>query len=130
MVAGAGDRPAALKFGVVHHLPGRLRLRSASLKADACGSDEAQRHLARIRGVASVTANPSTGSLLVEYDTAVLRPGEVIDLLASHRYLREAPERDPEPGAGWSDHLANAVKDWLIVALADRFTLAMIGLLA
>ena len=32
IVAGAGDRPAALEFDLVHHLPGRLRLRSAVLK--------------------------------------------------------------------------------------------------
>ena len=33
ILAGAWDSPAALEFYLVHHLPGRLRLRSAVLKA-------------------------------------------------------------------------------------------------
>jgi copper chaperone CopZ len=130
IVAGTGDRPAALKFDVVHHLPGRLRLRTASLKGDARGSDKARRYLARIEGVTSVTANPGTGSLLVEYDTAVLRPADVVGVLVSHGDISAAPAKSAESGAGWSDHLANAVKDWMIDALADRLAMAMIGLLA
>ena len=53
ILAGAWDSPAALEFYLVHlhHLPGRLRLRSAVLKGNALASEEARRHLAHIDGV-------------------------------------------------------------------------------
>ena len=51
ILAGAWESPAALEFYLVHHLPGRLRLRSAVLKGNALASEEARRHLARIDGV-------------------------------------------------------------------------------
>jgi hypothetical protein len=50
IVAGTGDCPAARNIEIAHHLPGRLRLRSPSLKGDARAGEKAQRHLARIEG--------------------------------------------------------------------------------
>lgn len=51
IVAGAGDRPATLEFDLAHHVPGRLRLRSATLKGSASACERARRHLAQIGGV-------------------------------------------------------------------------------
>ena len=48
IVAGAGDRLAALEFDLAHHVPGRLRLRSAALKGKVRASEQARRHLAQI----------------------------------------------------------------------------------
>ena len=133
-VLGAGDRPAIGTLELVHHVPGRLRLRSASLKGDARAGKEAGRRLAAIRGVTSVTANPCTGSLLLEYDTTVLPPRDIIGVLASHGYVPAAAKDCIDPGidpwAGWADPLAGAVKDWVIGAVADRLALALIGALA
>jgi hypothetical protein len=68
IVTGAGESPATFEFDIAHHVPGRLRLRSAALKRNVCASEEARRHLAQIEGVTSVRANPATGSVLLEYD--------------------------------------------------------------
>jgi hypothetical protein len=35
-------------------------------------------------------------------------------------------EKDVKATAGWADHLASAVKDWVIGAVADRFALVLI----
>ena len=135
VVARAGDGLPALKAPVlkvdaVHHLPGRLRLRSTSLKGHARAMEEARGHLAQIEGVASVRANPCTGSLLLEYDPAVAAPANLIDLLAARGYTAGAVEECAEPDSGWADPLASAIKDWAINALTDRLALAMMGLLA
>jgi hypothetical protein len=45
-VVEAGDHPSTLYVDVAHHLPGRLRLRSALLKCNARAAEETQRHLA------------------------------------------------------------------------------------
>jgi copper chaperone CopZ len=130
IVAGAGDRPAALQFDLAHHLPGRLRLRSAVLKGNALASEEARRHLAQIDGVTSAQANPSTGSVLLEYDPNVISPSNVSDVLATHGYALGPTEAETEAGAGWADKLARAAWDWAINALAERLALAMISALA
>jgi hypothetical protein len=67
---------------------------------------------------------------LVEYDTTVLPPNDIIDVLASHGYMPAAADEGIDPGAGWADRLAGAVKDWKIGAIADRLALALIGALA
>jgi hypothetical protein len=130
IAAGAGDRLALVKFDLVHHVPGRLRLRSASLRGDGRGSERARHDLASVEGVISVAANPCTGSLLVEYDIAVLRPDKIIDVLTSRGYNAATAEERDEPGAGWAERLAGAVKDWMIGAVADRLALALIAALA
>jgi hypothetical protein len=129
-VAGAGACPAHIKFDLVHHVPGRLRLRSALLRGDVNRSELARRDLAAVEGVTSVAANPCTGSLLVEYDTAVMPPDKIIDVLTSRGYNAATAEERDEPRAGWADHLAGAVKDWVIGAVADRLALALIAALA
>jgi uncharacterized lipoprotein YmbA len=130
IAAAAGNRPAAFEFGLAHHVPGRLRLRSAALKGNASASEQARHQLAQIRGVTATRANPTTGSVLLEYDPSVLSEGRVIDLLAAQGYVLRATEVEPEAGSGWADRMASAVRDWVINALAERLALAVITALA
>jgi copper chaperone CopZ len=130
IVAGAGDRPAALEFDLVHHLPGRLRLRSAVLKGNTFASEEARRHLAQIDGVTSVRANPATGSVLLEYDPNVLSPDKATEVLAAHGCALRATEARTETGGKRADQLASAAMNWAINAIAERLAMAMITALA
>ena len=128
IVAGAGDCPAARNIEIAHHVPGRLRLRSPSLKGDIRAGEEAQRHLAQIEGVTSVTVNTAAGSLLLQYDPAVLAPERVIDVLAAHGCAPAATEEDAGPR--WINQFASTITNWAIEALAERVVLALIGALA
>jgi hypothetical protein len=130
IVAGVGARPTALEVDLTHHLPGRLRVRSALLKGNARAAEETQRHLGEISGVKSTSANPLTGSVLLEYDPELILPSKVADVLASHGYVVRATEQDAEAGAGWADKLASAIKDWVIEALTERLALAVISAMA
>jgi copper chaperone CopZ len=100
------------------------------LKGNVLASEEARRHLAQIDGVTSARANPSTGSILLEYDPNVISPSNVSNALATHGYALGATEAETEAGAGWADKLASAARDWAINALAERLALAMISALA
>jgi Heavy metal associated domain 2 len=128
IVAGAADCPAARNIEIAHHVPGRVRLRSPSLKGDVRAGEEAQRHLAQIEGVTSVTVNPWAGSLLLRYDPVVLLPEKVIEVLSAHGYFPAAAEEGAGPR--WANQLANAVTNWVIEALTERLVLALIGALA
>jgi copper chaperone CopZ len=129
-VAEVANRASAPQINLVHHVPGRLRFRSAALKGDARVGEVARARLSRIDGVTSVAANPITGSLLVEYNPATLAPADVVDALANHGYVAAAEEQSLEGGGGWADRLANAVGGWIIDVLAERLVLIMIGALA
>jgi hypothetical protein len=130
-IAGmAGDCPAAFEFALAHHVPGRLRLRSAAPKGNACASEQARHQLEQIPGVTATSANPITGSVLLEYDPCVLSPGRVIDLLAAHGYVLPAAEVEAETASGWADKLASTAMDWVINAVVERLALAVIAALA
>lgn len=54
----------------VHHLPGRLRIRVAAIKGNTTRARGLESILQAKEGVATVEANPLTGSVLIHYDPA------------------------------------------------------------
>jgi hypothetical protein len=123
----AAPRPA-LKVDLMHHLPGRLRLRSPALKGNSLASEEARANLAAINGVTSAAANPTTGSLLLQYDPATVAPERIIHVLAAHGFV--TAEQSTAREGSWTNRLATAAEGWILDALAERLVLAMIGALA
>ena len=69
--------------------------------------------------------NPSTGSVLLEYDPNVISPSSVSDVLATHGYALGATVAETGAAAGWADKLMSAARTWVINALAERLALAM-----
>lgn len=65
----------------IHHVPGRLRIRSQSLR---CRSDKAlaaQNRLVSMDGVQSVRINPRAGSITILYDANALRQADLLSAL-------------------------------------------------
>ena len=125
-VVRRGARVSAPEIEIVHRLPGRLRIRAGWLKGNAGAGQEAQRRLADITGVKAVTANASTGSLLVDYDPATVSPGKIIDALGASGCNVPAA-KSVESSRGWVDELANSISQWLVQAAAERLLLTVIG---
>lgn len=71
----------------VHHTPGRLRIKHPQLKASAAYSDRCQAYARSIHGVRSAQVTAATGSLLIEYDPAVLNADALVALLNMPRSL-------------------------------------------
>lgn len=66
----------------LHHVPGRIRIKCATLKGPdrrICGIEG---RLASQPGVRAVTGNALTGSIVVNYDQKITRAGKIIDILA------------------------------------------------
>jgi hypothetical protein len=53
---------------IVHHIPGRLRLKVPGAKGNAVFMDQVQAALGSVDGVRAIEVNPVTGSVLVHYD--------------------------------------------------------------
>ena len=74
----------------VHHVPGRLRVRTACLKNDARAAAIAERLMSAVDGVQHAVANPTTGSLTVLYDPAAAGADELFRVLRAHKYIGAA----------------------------------------
>ena len=68
---------------VVHHHPGRLRVRARSLERDASRTRAAVEAMRRRKDVAGVRAQDLTGSILVEYDPERVDGGALLEALAN-----------------------------------------------
>lgn len=70
----------------VHHIPGRLRVRSEVIRGNERAARVAQERIACVDGVKSVTTNPLTGSITVLYDPALLTADNLVGNLRKHGY--------------------------------------------
>ncbi len=68
---------------VVHAIPGRIRLKIASLRDNSTLASELQHRLVAIQGVKQVETNPRTGSVLILYDAAAMASPEALLTLAA-----------------------------------------------
>lgn len=92
----------------LHHVPGRLRVRSAGLKRNPPAARRVQAALAEVKGVLEVEVSTLTGSIKVVYAPDCVRPGDLVTALGARGLV--AAERLPavEPGAvvGVLEHTA------------------------
>lgn len=64
----------------IHTVPGRLRIKTPSIKGDPVKARELEGIAGRIPGVCSATANPITGSVVVTYDEGGVSSGRIIEI--------------------------------------------------
>lgn len=65
----------------VHALDGRLRVKSGSVKGSPRKAVEVEQQLQAQPGVTEVSTNPTTGSVLVLYDSRQIQQDEILDAL-------------------------------------------------
>lgn len=113
----------------IHHLPGRLRVKSPHLKRNARNADHARNHLGGMDGVLNTEANLVTGSLLITYD--VNRVGAET-LLRSLQELGHVQDPNPAAGSQISSHnpvqrLTDSVVNKLVETAIERSATALIA---
>ena len=120
----AGER---FELAVVHHLPGRLRLRSAALKGDGQSIERCRIQLGRINGVVSAEPNPDTGSFLLKYDPAVIPANQIVEALAACGIIVLQSSHDIDRLPSSSDAILPLLERLVLEVLADRIMLAIVG---
>lgn len=86
-MAGAADRPlerpssAAAPLELVHHHPGRLRLRAPALIGDATLATRIREAVEGHTGVRKYVHNTRTGSVLIEYEPALADADALVTLV-------------------------------------------------
>ncbi len=82
----------------VHALERRLRIKLPQVKRAAIKAREVERHLQRVAGVEYVSANPTTGNVLIIYNPRVIEQRELFAFLSELGYLSP-----PMGGSGITD---------------------------
>ncbi len=62
----------------IHHVPGRLRIRTDKLRRASCKSEQLQNTLMQLQGVEQCQINAKNGSLLVHYDPNSLNGDDIL----------------------------------------------------
>jgi copper chaperone CopZ len=80
----------------IHIVEGRMRIRMMETKGDAIRSARVVQCLQQLQGVTQVRANPTTGSVLIHFEAALLQPHHIIQRLREHGYLTRADVALPQ----------------------------------
>ena len=71
----------------IHHIAGRLRVKTHLVKRNQNTAEEVQKKLGQINGINSVFVNTVTGSIIISYDTDTLSPQRVLYILKQMGYF-------------------------------------------
>jgi len=86
---------------LVSFVPGRIRLRLRELKNHLALAESAKTRALEIPGVTKVEINPVTGSILIEYDPAILPTENLMEIggreLGKLGIKPELPRQIPKP---------------------------------
>jgi copper chaperone CopZ len=117
-------------FACAHHVPGRLRLRSAALKHNRDALAAACRELFTLPGVTSVSPSLLTGSIVVKYDPLVSSPESVLQEI---RWLGFSPaepisaDSDCPAVALSAEHFTGATGRKLLELAIERLAVALVA---
>ena len=116
----------------LHHVPGRLRVRSDRLRRNQKAASEIRVFLGALDGIVDFSHNPVTGSVTVLYDRANFDPAAFMLWLRDRSYIgvepslntRSALERSAR-GAG--KKIGGAVLGMIVEKLLEQTARAMIA---
>lgn len=112
----------------IHHIPGRLRVKSPGLKRNERAAAQTRAHIDQLHGIHSTEINPITGSILIHYDTRQVAAQTLLDTLRSLGHLH--PEQGhalPYQGPGLGQKLSDTVVNKLLETVLERSATALVA---
>ena len=71
----------------IHHTPGRLRVKIAAVRGNPALGNRIKQLLADTWGIAGVCVRPTTGSIIIRYDSQILDANRILNFLAEHGHI-------------------------------------------
>ena len=71
----------------IHHVPGRLRVKTPVLKKNKQKAQEAEKLLKNIPGICSIVFKMTTGSMVIHYDSMLIQPKSILIPLKEKGYI-------------------------------------------
>ncbi len=106
-----------------HAIDGRIRIHISEVKGSGVKAREAAAKILERAGILNVNANPTTGNVLINYDSHRISQGDVFKDLLNLGYLKAgkltAPGMQTNSSARsqWSDMIARFALEALFLAL-------------
>jgi copper chaperone CopZ len=118
----------------IHHVPGRLRVRTLALKRDEARARTVEQVLQTIEGVTAVRANAVTGSITVNYQRDVVNSDTILDLLAARGYyepdkVRHADRHVHDLASRAGNAAGKALFGFMLEKAVERSAVVLIGAL-
>ncbi len=116
----------------IHALEGRLRIKIPQVKGAVRQAQEVERHLVLITGVEDVSANPTTGNVLIHYNSRLIQQQDIISWLEKLGYLphcqqmKVGHQHPSPPPHGIVEKMASSVAAALMEAALGRLVGALI----
>jgi copper chaperone CopZ len=73
----------------VHHVPGRLRIKTATLKKNSSGARQLKLCLEEMHGVLEVNVSIITGSIVIKYAAGVVSSTAILNNLHDQGHIRD-----------------------------------------
>jgi copper chaperone CopZ len=71
----------------MHNVPGRLRIKSPLIKNNKNVADELKKSLSTLYGVATIDINPTTGSVLINYNPKSIKHSDIVNIMQQKGYF-------------------------------------------
>ena len=110
----------------LHVMDGRLRVKVHETKRSLSKALHVEQVIQSLPGIHRVTANPTTGNVLVLFDREQLTHDDILLALKKEDYLREAPASSFQFTARLVDTMSHAVARSVTEALMERAILALL----
>jgi hypothetical protein len=110
-VSPAPDSEGASALQLVHHHPGRLRVRSEAFQDDDTLAARVRDALVADRAVLRVGHDAATGSLLIEYEPGWITPDEILERAAQAAGLGLASGEPCKPPRTQGERFVRACRD-------------------
>lgn len=113
----------------LHVMDGRLRVKVPEVKRSVARARHAEQVIQALAGVRCVTANPTTGNVLVLFDSAQVTHTDILSALKEAEYLRDqvvTSSSSIQFTARMVDTVSQAVARSVAEALMERAILALL----
>jgi copper chaperone CopZ len=117
----------------IHHVPGRLRVKSLMIKKNETQARLVKDCLNEMNGVRATEVNTVTGSIVVNYDAHLVHSETILNSLWDQGYIDQVtPHSDlvvMSSGASLAQKVSDAVVNKLVETVVERSAVALIAAL-
>lgn len=113
----------------IHHVPGRLRVRSNAFRCRPAEAQAAQNRLVALEGVTQVRLNGHAGSITVNYDPERLTKQALLDVMKDLGCTQTAPRRNLAVASKAGEMFGKALVGAVINKAVERSALKLVSVL-
>jgi hypothetical protein len=115
----------------IHHVPGRLRVKSPTLKRNERHAQQTKQHIDSVPGVLASECNTVTGSLVINYDAKLVGAHTLLDSLRDlgHVHPQHAVPVAYSAGTNVTQKISDKVVNKLLETVIERSATVLIAAL-